>query len=109
MSDSVRDLSGRFARREHGEDTEDAETKTKPATSHDEAETLKPYTLYFESRTRKRLDRAFKDAQHALYPLDFKRNEFYTTLLEVGISHLEEVEQRLREILPPPEPDETNS
>lgn len=107
MRDSVRDLSGRFAQREQGEDADGTEDKPKsPAsTPKTDTEVLKPYTLYFESRTRKRLDRAFKDAQHALYPLDFKRNEFYTTLLEVGISHLEEVEQRLRELLPPPEPE----
>ena len=88
-------MSKRIARLTDRFQTPVKEDEPTPATQ------LKPYTLYFASDTRHKLDRAFKDVQHQLYPTDFRRNEFYTALLEVGLQHLDEVAQTIREVVPP--------
>ena len=60
------------------------------------ADPVKPWTLFFASSVRHELDDAFEDAkqalrQHGVRPRLIDKGTFYSALLRVGLAHLTEV------------------
>jgi hypothetical protein len=52
-------------------------------------------SFYLDGEVVERLDRSYKETNHALFPQTVNKSEFLETVLEYGLDHIEEIKATL--------------
>jgi hypothetical protein len=55
-------------------------------------------SLYLDANLMERVDRAYKDVHHQLYPKDISKSAFLEVMLEYGLENVETIKSRLSEV-----------
>lgn len=58
--------------------------------------TRERHSFYLDGELVGRLDRAYREVDHALHPRDVSKSAFLETLMEYGLEHIEEIQALLR-------------
>lgn len=62
------------------------------------------HSFYLDGELVSRLDRTYRDVDHALHPHAVSKSAFLETLIEHGLEHIDEIQARLQEQLDGGEP-----
>ncbi len=82
--DRIAKLSQRFSRHTVGR---------KPTATR----TRERRSFYLDAELTGRIDRVYKDLNHALYPHSVSKSVFLETVIEYGLAHLDELKPQLAE------------
>ena len=63
--------------------------------------TRERHSFYLDGELVGRLDRTYREVDHALHPHDLSKSAFLETLMEYGLEHIEEIQALLRAQLDP--------
>lgn len=65
--------------------------------SSDSGRNRKQHSIYIDSDLMKRVDKAFKQFQHEIYPAEITKSLFMECLLEKGLENIEEIKTGIGE------------
>jgi len=83
-TDRIAQLTQRFKKHSTGRQTRAKKTRGRDS-------------FYLDTELTERIDNTYKDVSHELYPKSFSKSLFLETMLEYGLSNIDEIKSQLAE------------